>query len=111
MRTFGGAAVSPPAKVRHTKESALGRVEAEFQALDRVVRRLRPADFRRPAPGFGERARIARERWTAKDALAHILEEFFTGTPRSPLWPNDLVGHSAGHRRRHLEPVRKASPR
>jgi len=28
----------------------------------------------REIPGFGARARIRRERWTAKDALAHIVE-------------------------------------
>ncbi len=61
-------------QVRHSKRAVLARVEAEYEALDRVVRRLRPADFRRPIPGFGARARVLRERWTAKDALAHIVE-------------------------------------
>lgn len=117
-----------------------------------------------PIPGFGERARIKRERWTRKDALAHIVTwkdwqlaamrhvtwdptmrglttaqknrkvyerwhrrpatevvewhrrmhreimrtlralpaEVFT-SKRSSNWPADLVGHSAQHRKRHLE--------
>ncbi len=154
-------------QVRHSKRAVLARVEAEYEALDRVVRRLRPEDFRRPIPGFGARARVLRERWTAKDALAHIVEwkrqtwrglarlgsdpelrgkeiavknrllyerwhrkppaavvvfhrrvhgdvmkalralpeKFFGGKRRSPIWPNDFVGHAAAHRRRHLEPL------
>ena len=115
-------------------------------------------------PGFGARARIKRERWLRKDALAHIvewkrqqlralrkersdpdlkglqihrknrvlfarwhsrpardviayhravardirkamrdLEPAYFAKRVSPQWPNDLVGHSAEHRRRHLE--------
>ena len=129
------------------------------------MRRLGSARLSRPIPGFGARARIPRERWTAKDALAHVVEwerqalralrgeatdpelrglpidrknrilyerwhrrpprdvvayarsvhrdvlaalralpeAYFTTTPRSPYWPNDLVGHPAAHRQRHLE--------
>lgn len=140
------------------------RVEAEYRALDRAVRALARTGLDRPVPGFGERARIRRERWTYKDALAHIVTwkewqlaamqrvkwdpsmrgltthqknrlvyerwhrrparevvdwhrrlqreimrtlrvvptEVFT-TKRSPHWPADLVGHSAQHRKRHLE--------
>jgi hypothetical protein len=116
-------------------------------------------------PGFGARARIPRESWLGKDALAHILEwkrqalrgvrrepsdpelrglpidrknrvlyarwhrrppsaviayhrslhreivsalrakpdEYFRDPPRSPMWPNDLIGHARAHRERHLE--------
>ncbi|OLE76379.1 MAG: hypothetical protein AUG02_04815 [Chloroflexi bacterium 13_1_20CM_2_70_9] len=67
----------------------------------------------RSIAGFGARARIRRERWTGKDALAHIVgerralrtlpETYFRKTPRSPHSPNDLVGHPASHRQRHLE--------
>ncbi|MCA1831502.1 MAG: hypothetical protein LC750_01950 [Actinobacteria bacterium] len=51
----------------HTRASVIKRVEAEYQALDRVVRKLRPADFR--APAMREEAPI---RFTANDVLAHI---------------------------------------
>jgi hypothetical protein len=140
------------------------RVEDEYRALDRAVRALSRGGLDRPVPGFAARARIRRERWTYKDALAHILawKEWQIGalegvrrdpklrgltierknrliydtwhgrpardvvawhrllhreivrtlrslpakafaTKRSPSWPNDLVGHSEAHRRRHLE--------
>lgn len=51
----------------HTRASVIDRVEAEYRALDRVVRALRPADWRRPA--MREQAPI---RFAAKDVLAHI---------------------------------------
>ena len=51
----------------HTRASVIKRVEAEYRALDRIVRRLAPADLRRPA--MREEAPI---RFTAKDVLAHI---------------------------------------
>ena len=60
--------------VAHTKRDTIARVAAEYRALDRVVRRLGSARLARPVPGFGARARIRRERWTGKDALAHIVE-------------------------------------
>lgn len=154
-------------KVAHTRQSVLRRVEAEDRALDRAVRSLSREGLDRPVPGFGARARLPRERWTYKDALAHILAwkewqvralkrvpqdpamrglpidrknrliyERWHGRPataliawhrrlhreavsalralpkeafaakRSPYWPNDLIGHSAEHRRRHLEAPR-----
>jgi hypothetical protein len=160
-------------KIRHTKLETIARVDAEYRALDRVVRTLGDAGLRRPIPGFGARARIPRERWTAKDALAHIVEwkrqalravrheagapdlkglpidrknrvlfdrwhrrppadviayhrlvhretlkalrarpeEYYRDPPRSPQWPNDLIGHARGHRERHLEPLSRSIPR
>jgi uncharacterized protein DUF1706 len=60
--------------VRHTRASVLRRVDSEYKALDRAVRALmRERALDRPVPGFGSRARIRRERWTYKDALAHVL--------------------------------------
>jgi hypothetical protein len=150
----------------------MSRVAAEYRALDRVVRRL-GGRLREPVPGFGARARIKRERWTGKDALAHIVAwkhhqlrtlahqphdmtirgkptdvqnrvlytrwhrrsvrdvvayhrrihrevmaalrarpaSYFTDTPRSPMWPNDLIGHSAQHRTRHLESLEPTAQR
>jgi len=150
--------------VMHNKRETMARVEKEYRALDAVVRRLGSKGLEAPVPGFGARARIRRERWTRKDALAHIVEwrrnalralrkessdpelrglkidqqnrklyqrwharparevvayhrkihkETMTAMRRLPdqyfrrrlssIWPNDLVGHSAEHRRRHLE--------
>ena len=148
----------------HDKRDTIARVEAEYRALDRAVRRLGTKGLEAEVPGFGARARIKRERWKRKDALAHIVEwkrqqlralskepsdpklramrlheknrYFFTKWHRrsareviayhrevgqkirramralgpayyakrfSPIWPNDLVGHSTEHRRKHLE--------
>jgi len=152
------------APVRHTKRATIAAVGTEYRALDRAVRRLGPRRLEGEIPGFGARARIKRERWRGKDALAHIVEwkrqalralrteasdpelrgllidrknrvlyERWHRRPardviayhravqrdvmkalralpgayfakrRSPFWPGDLRGHSAGHRRRHLE--------
>jgi hypothetical protein len=57
-----------PTRVKHTRRSVLERAEREYRALDRLVRRLRPADFRRRV--FDDDAPVP---WTVKDALAHIV--------------------------------------
>src|SRR5262245_46863556 len=54
--------------MRHTRRSVLARTRREFVQLDRLVARLRPADWRRPVP-----RPAARDPWTVKDALAHIV--------------------------------------
>jgi hypothetical protein len=71
--------------VIHTRASVIKRVEAEYKALDAVVRRLGPADFRRPA--MREEAPI---RFSAKDVLAHISawkwrQARVTANDKSPL--------------------------
>ena len=152
--------------VWHNKKDTIARVEREYRSLDQVVRRLGSRGLEEPVPGFGARARIRRERWLRKDALAHIVEwkrhqlralrrdpadptlkglpidrqnrrlylrwhrrparevvafhravgteirgamralpDAYYAKRFSPLWPNDLVGHSAWHRERHLEVV------
>ena len=158
--------------VIHNKRETMARVEKEYRALDAVVRRLGTRGLNQDVPGFGARARIRRERWTRKDALAHIVEwrrqalralrketsdpdlkglpidrknrrlyerwhsrsardvvayhrkihkdvmtafrrlpEQYFRKRRSSIWPNDLVGHSAEHRRRHLEaPAKRDTP-
>jgi uncharacterized protein (TIGR03083 family) len=53
---------------RHTRQSVLARTRREYAALDRLVRGLRPADWRRPVPRPPRR-----DPWTVKDALAHIV--------------------------------------
>jgi len=158
--------------VLHNKRETMARVEKEYRALDRVVRQLGTGGLNEDVPGFGERARIRRERWTRKDALAHVVEwrrqalralrkeasdpelkglpidrknrrlyerwhersarevvayhrkihrETMTALRRLPdqyfrkrrssIWPNDLIGHSAEHRRRHLEAPDKRDTR
>ena len=54
--------------MRHTRRSVIARTRREFAALDRLVRRLRPADWRRRVP-----RPPTRDPWTVKDALAHIV--------------------------------------
>jgi len=54
--------------MRHTKQQVLARTRREFAALDRLVRRLRPADWTRRVP-----RPPTRDPWTVKDALAHIV--------------------------------------
>ena len=151
-------------RILHSKRETMARVEKEYRALDRVVRHLGSRGLEADVPAFGARARIKRELWTRKDALAHIVEwrrsqlralrkeasdpelkglkidranrklyERWHRKPAravvayhrkvhretmaamralppayfakrfSPSWPNDLIGHSAEHRRRHLE--------
>ena len=51
----------------HTRASVIKRVQDEYRALDKIVAKLSPADFRKPA--MREEAVI---RFTAKDVLAHI---------------------------------------
>ena len=53
--------------MKHTRASVIKRVEDEYRALDKIVKRLTPADFRRPAM-----REEAPTRYTAKDVLAHI---------------------------------------
>src|SRR5260221_7299335 len=53
--------------MKHTRASVIKRVEAEYHALDAIVRQLTAADWRKP--GMREDAPI---RFTAKDVLAHI---------------------------------------
>jgi hypothetical protein len=54
--------------MRHTRKAVIARTRAEFARLDRLVTRLRPADWRRRVP-----RPEARDPWTVKDALAHIV--------------------------------------
>lgn len=60
--------------MRHTKRSVIARTEREHRALDRLVSRLRPGDFRRRV--FDAEAPV---QWTVKDALAHITAWKETG--------------------------------
>ena len=53
--------------MKHTRAGVIKRVEAEYRALDKIVKRLTPSDFRKPA--MREEAPI---RFSSKDVLAHI---------------------------------------
>src|SRR5262249_56674572 len=55
-------------RMRHTRAEVVERARREFARLDRLVRRLRPADWKRPVP-----RPPGRDPWTVKDALAHIV--------------------------------------
>src|SRR5215831_20927472 len=54
--------------MRHTREEVVERARREFTRLDRLVRRLRPRDWKRPVP-----RPPGRDPWTVKDAVAHIV--------------------------------------
>jgi DinB superfamily len=54
--------------VRHRKQDVIARTRREYAVLDRLVRRLRPADWTRRVP-----RPPTRDPWTVKDALAHIV--------------------------------------
>jgi hypothetical protein len=146
--------------MRHTKKGVIARTRREFAVLDRLVARLRPADWKRRVP-----RPPTRDPWTVKDALAHIVywkehsarvfrgerrlpemrgldvnainrliylrwrrrrpselvawhrlvhrdvlqtlaanpREWFSRHQRSPQWPIDFDGHSAGHRMDDIE--------
>ena len=88
------------------------RVQAEHRALDRIVKKLTPADFRKPA--MREEAPI---RFTVKDVLAHINawrwneERVFTKNrgPKRPFDPpktGAITDTNAGiYRRSHRTPA------
>ena len=54
--------------MRHRKQDVIARTRREYAILDRLVRRLRPVDWTRRVP-----RPPARDPWTVKDALAHIV--------------------------------------
>ncbi len=60
--------------VLHDKRETIARVEKEYRALDRIIRKLGASGLEERVPGFGARARVERERWLRRDALAHIVE-------------------------------------
>ena len=54
--------------MRHKKRDVIARTRREFAILDRLVKRLRAADWNRRVP-----RPATRDPWTVKDALAHIV--------------------------------------
>jgi len=71
--------------MRHTREEVTQRTRDEYRRLDRLVRRLKPADWRRRVP-----RPETKDPWTVKDALAHIVywkehsARVFRGEKRPP---------------------------
>jgi len=54
--------------MRHKKRDVIARTRREFAILDRLVKRLRATDWKRRVP-----RPPARDPWTVKGALAHIV--------------------------------------
>src|SRR5438445_9936815 len=74
MRRSGRSSRRSPRKaraaseMRHSKKDVIARTRREFAILDRLVHRLRAADWKRRVP-----RPPTRDPWTVKDALAHIV--------------------------------------
>jgi len=54
--------------MRHTRKEVTERTRREYQQLDRLIKTLKPADWRRRVP-----RPETKDPWTVKDALAHII--------------------------------------
>ena len=71
--------------MRHTRREVTERTRREYRELDRLVRGLKPADWRRRVP-----RPETKDPWTIKDALAHIVywkehsARVFRGEKRPP---------------------------
>lgn len=74
-----------PQRVRHARKDVIARTRKEFEALDRLVAKLKPSDWRRLVP-----RRVGKDPWTVKDSLAHIVHwkehtaRVFRGEKRPP---------------------------
>jgi mycothiol maleylpyruvate isomerase-like protein len=75
--------------VRHTKSKVIERTQHEYRQLDRLVRSLKPADWRRLVP-----RPESKDPWTVKDSLAHILywKEHTARVFRREKRPSELRG-------------------
>ena len=75
--------------MRHTKKEVLERTSKEFAQLDRLVRRLAPADWQRKVP-----RPEGKDPWTVKDSLAHIVhwKEYSARVSRGEKRPPELRG-------------------
>jgi hypothetical protein len=71
--------------MRHTRQEVTERTMREYEQLDRLVKSLKPADWRRRVP-----RPETKDPWTIKDALAHIVywkehsARVFRGEKRPP---------------------------
>jgi DinB family protein len=96
--------------VKHTRSSVLKRAVAEYEALDAIVKRLRPADFGRHV--FDEHAPA---QWTVKDVIAHLTawklrDVRRISRDRSPLnaydAPYDALANRRIYERSHRTPAK-----
>lgn len=75
--------------MRHNRAEVIRRATLEFKLLDRLVSGLTPAEWRKLVP-----RPETKERWTVKDALAHIT--YFKADviryARGERWPPELSG-------------------
>lgn len=53
--------------MKHTRAKVMDRTKREYQQLDRLVGRVKPAEWNRRVP-----RPESRDPWTVKDALAHV---------------------------------------
>src|SRR5207244_12008896 len=96
-----------PAAMRHMRKNVVDRTRREFAALDRLVARLRPGDWKRRVP-----RPPTRDPWTVKDALAHILywKEHTAGVIRGERRPPAMRGLGADQINRLVYPRRPRPP-
>jgi len=75
--------------VRHTRKEVIERTRNEFLQLDRLVSKLKPADWRRLVP-----RPETKDAWTVKDSLAHIVhwKEHTSRVIRGEKRPAELRG-------------------
>ena len=75
--------------MRHARKGVIARTRREFAQLDRVVKGLAPADWKRLVP-----RPPSRDPWTVKDALCHIVywKEHTTRVIRGERRPPELRG-------------------
>ncbi|MBO0687271.1 MAG: DinB family protein [Candidatus Dormibacteraeota bacterium] len=84
--------MAPRKAIRHTREGVIARVEAEWEALNALLRCAQPEDLARPV--F---QRESPQMWTAKDVLAHLTEwqrearRALTGEPRPPQFKKEAL--------------------
>ena len=80
-------------RTRHSRDSVAKRTQREFEALDALIARLKPADWARPVP-----RPETRDPWTVKDSIAHIVhwKEHTARVLRRERRPPELRGLEVG---------------
>jgi len=87
----------PGERVRHTRLEVVQRTQREFEELDAVVQRLKPADWDRRL-----HRSETKDPWTIKDALAHIIYwkwNTMRAMRREPM-PAEIKGLNIGQQNR-----------
>ena len=75
--------------MRHTRKEVTERTRREYLQLDRLIKKVKPADWRRRVP-----RPETKDPWTVKDALAHIIywKEHSARVFRGEKGPPDIRG-------------------